>query len=150
MTSWPLRKVKKTDAHELNHWLSDTMHNFHLTKGSEQYVKLSKSARMAQDATSTQSAHELDAQVQAIQQVKDTVGEEMYNTFDWTDLFQVHRSLASNFRVYSRFGKYVLQDANFDEMMKRFARRLHREGLLTQKMRKLPTRAQFMKLEKDI
>jgi hypothetical protein len=142
--------IKGTIAHELNHWLSDTMHNFYITNSIGKYSKMTYGERMAHDATETQSQHELEAQVQSIQTLKDVVGEDVYKKFDWVDLFKHRLSLNSNFKVFSKYAIKILDDADFDNMMKRLARRLHREGLLTRKMRKLPSRAQFAKFEQNI
>lgn len=143
--------IKGTIAHELNHWLSDTLHNRNitnlLTRKKEQFAKEGPVA----NSFLYQMPHELDSQIHAIQQIKDSVGDEAYATFTWEDLFKAKSSLMSNFNFDDvRRGRTVIGEKEFKRVMRYFAKRLHREGLLTRPMRKLLTRNAFISMQNRI
>jgi hypothetical protein len=143
--------IKGTIAHELNHWLSDTLYNGNVTT-----LITRKKASFAKEGLGLssfmdQTPQELDSQIHAIQQIRDSVGDEAYAAFSWEDLFKAKSSLLSNFHFNDpRRGRSVLGEKEFRRVMKYFAKRLHREGLLTKPMRKLLTRNDFISINNRI
>jgi len=129
--------LKGTIAHELSHWVNDSLNNWAVSI---------ENVRRKRDGLddSNQMQAELDAQIHNIAQIKHSLGD-AYEAFTWTDLFQTENSLTSNFQVFHRGKPITLGPKDFDKMMRRFAQRMRREGLLTKPMQKLMTRTEFVR-----
>lgn len=131
--------IKGSIYHELSHWLNDTFHN-------QQIKKMIKRAGETGDYSITKKGHqyttltdyELDAQIHAVKQVKRD-NNKKYDQIDWKELMILKPALHLAFERAAFSNEY-------DEYMKRFTKRLHREKLLNKKLQNIPSDKEMMLL----
>jgi hypothetical protein len=126
--------LRGTIAHELSHWMDDSLHGRHIARKSLRAMERGTPVdpRYAQ---MSQSPIELNAQVHAVRDMRDKLGD-AFEDLTWRDLLVRKPSLAFNLvRVGS--------EAAYQDVMRRFVQRLHREGLLAAGLRRIPTWAQM-------
>ena len=75
---------------------------------------------------------EFNAQVHSLKAMRKQIGKQAFDRMSWIEMFTRKSSLASNFRGYR-------DEAEYEVAMKRFVKRLHREGLLGKKLKKIPS-----------
>lgn len=137
--------VKATISHELSHWISDSLYSQNVAK----HLKIAREMGGyymgdygGKFPSVRQHPMEIDAQIHGIKEVQRQIGKRAYNKMTWLELFHMKGSLLSNFKAK---GNRPLFKKEYESMIKRFAKRLHREGLLGNGMRKLPTHAQMLR-----
>jgi len=124
-------RVKSTISHELSHWLSDTLHNKHMTnlfilakelKQPELVLLKQKNVNM--------TYFEIDAQIHAIKNLK-KLNLKNWNNMTLTDIAFKYTSLKSIVRdLYIHYGKEIL-----DIWQKNLIKRMAREKLLGKNMK---------------
>ena len=125
--------IKGTIYHEVSHWLNDTFHNKNISKLLIKAREEGNINQLKQGHSNVNlTFYELDAQVHALKQLKRTYKKE-YDNFGYEDIIKYKSSFLGVFRAASRNKK------EYDEFMKNFVKRLHREGLLTDKLKKIPS-----------
>lgn len=121
--------VKGTFQHELTHWIDDTLHNKFIHK------KLLDKNIKGRHNSVNHSFFEINAQIHKIKQLKRDLGEK-YNELDWFGLMKKLTSLITNFQRFRN-------DKEYNELMRKVVLRLQREGLMTDKLRKIPDRMEM-------
>lgn len=132
-------RMLSTIRHELSHWIDDSLHNLHLKKSFQQFNKFqddmasgkidSEKLKKVQTRIVNKgksdiylSHIEVTAMVNQIDEVRDRLGEDVYNRLSWGDLLV---------RVPTLSGL----DARYGEKFRRIIfTRMSREGLLTPKI----------------
>jgi hypothetical protein len=125
-------RIKSTIAHELSHWLNDTMHNFHITKLIGTTRELAKPEILLLHKKDVNMTHfEIDAQIHGIKQLK------MAHRKDWdkmtlADVFMEYNALRfMGGNIYQKYGKEI-----GDIWQKAVIKRMAREKLLGKNMKK--------------
>jgi len=118
-----LSTMKASIAHELSHWIQDSLHNRHINKK----LKIAKEKGFGNIDVSTPI--ELDAQIHNFRQLYRKYWKS-WDTLSFVDVFKLNPALLSVIRV-------MIYNKNFKEWLKKFILRLNREGLLGEKMRKI-------------
>jgi hypothetical protein len=125
-------RIKSTIAHEISHWLNDTMHNFHITKTIGKVRDLGNPEILLLHKKDVNMTHfEIDAQIHGIKQLK------MAHRKDWdkmtlADVFMEYNSLRfMGGSIYQKYGKKI-----GDVWQKAVAKRMAREKLLGKNMKK--------------
>jgi len=139
--------VKGTIAHELSHWLNDSLHGKAVARTLAVVREKGVEAASGKFLTMRQHPIEIDAQVHAVREVRREMGKRAYDKLTWPDLFRKKNSLPGNFR--DNRGQPLLPK-QYNDTMKRLVKRLHREGLLGKGMKRLPTYAQMLGVLKGI
>lgn len=137
--------IKGSIYHELSHWLDDTLHNRHITKMLNRAGENERHAReiMTQGhGNVNQTWYEIEAQIHSIKQMKRDNKKE-WEMFTWTDVLQQKSPFVGTVRQ-------SLQNAEYDDYMKHLVKRMHREGLLTRNLQKIPSRQEMWKLVNKI
>lgn len=129
-------RIKRSIAHELSHWISDSTHNRYLYDIMNS-VKVSPGSKnklkklLKKEKALLLTHFEIDAQVHDVLQIKRKVGNEKWNSMSFDDLLDY----ASNTKdSYENIKSFIGKDVAF-EWKKRFLKRLNREGLLGDNMR---------------
>jgi len=123
--------LKGSIAHELNHWIKDSLHGGFMLGAVQSYAK--KRAKGKGVPNVNQTSFEIDSQVEAIRYIKRELGKRAFDKLSWEELAVTKPSLASNFIAWGR-----LTHAQFDDVMKLFIKRMARENLLGKGLRKKP------------
>lgn len=127
-------KIIGTISHELSHWISDTLHNKHISKlidvamelNSNEILKLGK-----KDVNMTY--FEIDAQVHAVKAIKQNHTKKQWDALTIDDLFIAYPSLHNTGTTLKAYGKDIL-----NIWLKLLMKRLAREKLLGKKMKRFP------------
>lgn len=126
-------KIKSSIYHEISHWLNDTLHNLNIMRRAEkaiEYKSLKPVLGKHKDVNLTD--FEVDAQVHAIKQMK-RQNRKRWDELTWYDLTTMNPSLREIFRKL-----FFITQKERKEYFKRLMKRLHRENLLGDKMKKSP------------
>ena len=126
--------IKGTIYHELAHWADDVLHGRFIAKGLKraQEKGTGREAGFGRYAKVTHTPMEFNAQVHSLKAMRKQIGKQAFDRMSWIEMFTRKSSLASNFRGYR-------DEAEYEVAMKRFVKRLHREGLLGKKLKKIPS-----------
>ncbi len=123
--------IKKTIAHELSHWASDTTHNRYIDKmlikaqeTDDKNVTLTGKAKIP-----GQTHYELDATIHGLKQQK-RAHSKTWNKMDLKDLIFLDPTLYAIGSQIARMGQ-----KEFDLWQKDLVKRMQREKLLGKKMR---------------
>jgi predicted SprT family Zn-dependent metalloprotease len=143
------KSIRGTIAHELTHWISDSIRNSHLKKTIADIDKaindLNKKFNKASNHEHKKEAekklfdfqiaslHEQDAYVHAIKEIKRSYTQEKWDKLRTEDLVNIKPSF---FSVFNRFTAYP--EEVYFAFYKRFFGRLAKEGLLGKNMRPIP------------
>ncbi len=124
-------RIKSTIAHELSHWLNDTMHNFHITKTIGKVRELGKPEILLLHKKDVNMTHfEIDAQIHGIKQLKMKYRRK-WDEMSLKEVFFAYNSLRfMGSQIYAKYGKKV-----GDIWQKALVKRMGREGLLGKNMR---------------
>lgn len=129
--------IKASIAHELSHWMDDTLHKQGIraivskhqsdtNKAGGDYIKRKNLLTKFQ----LTSQHEIDAQVHAFVEMKNSVDQETWDQLSFNDLYRKK----SNFtHMVERING--LPETDIDDYIRKFMSRLNREGLLGKNMR---------------
>jgi len=121
------RFMKTTIYHELSHWLSDTLHNNHLTKGVDQAIK--KKGSVSQHYKTSDmifSKIEMDAYINGLAYLKKLIGQKEWDIYKFNTIFSIYPALQT-----------IIHDSNKNAIVmfkKNLYKRMHREGLLGKNM----------------
>jgi hypothetical protein len=122
--------IKATIAHELSHWISDCLHNKHITKLLHKAMDLnSKEVLLLRQKNVNMTYFEIDAQVHSIKTLK------FLHKGDWDNLtftdvvMQYPAMLKLMVLIKDKFGSDIL-----NIWQKFLLKRLHRESLLGKNM----------------
>jgi len=128
--------IKTAIAHELSHWIQDSVHNYYLSNMMQKAHDLDDNDIMLLKQKTINMTHfELDAQIHAIKDLKDRVGDE-WETLSLNDLFSMYSSLhAIAVEVYGK----EKDEKSLYIWVKYLVKRMSREGILGKNMRKYPT-----------
>lgn len=125
------KKIKSTIAHELSHWLNDTLHNYHITDLSKLSTTLNDDDIFKLKKHHVSLTHfEIDAQIHGIKNLKNNCSRTwdqmtMYSVFiNYTSLTQILIT------VTKKYGKDVA-----DVWQKNLMKRMARENLLGKNMK---------------
>jgi len=123
--------VKSTIAHELSHWINDSLHNRFANKLADLVKKYNNPELWNLGEKDVNLTYfEIDAQIHGIKSIKKLKGH-LWDSMKMDDLFMEYPSLRSiGNRVYHLYGKDVLEIWE-----KNFLKRMHREGLLGKNMK---------------
>jgi hypothetical protein len=127
-----LERLKYALAHELSHWISDSLHNKHIESiidrandlNDAEYMKLKK-----QDVNMTY--FEIDAIIHSIKEMKRRYSEEEWNNLTFRDIMLDYTALNTVDNLLKE--RYGLEVALI--WQKNLFQRMHREGLLGKNMR---------------
>lgn len=124
-------RIQSTIAHEISHWLNDTMHNFHITKDLRITRELNKPEFMKLHNKDVNMTHfEVDAQIHGIKQLKMQYRKK-WDEFTLADVYFKYNSLRyMGGQIYQNYGKEV-----GDIWQKLIVKRMAREKLLGKKMK---------------
>ena len=129
-------------AHEISHWIDDTLHNYHIKGKVEKARELddtrgphsSKSKKITARLSDQLSAHEINAQIHQMKEVKNKISPERWDSLTIEELIDINPSTSSTKE------KLILKDVSLYQKWKRLLlTRLHREGLLGKAMAKALT-----------
>lgn len=134
-------RAKTTMAHELSHWISDSLHNFYLTKTTKTAWELQKPEILLLHKKDVNMTHfEIDAQVHAIKQLKAS-NKKQWDSLTLVDLFTMYQSLIGVASGVVRYGEDVL-----NIWQKALVKRMAREKILGKNMRKFVTPQELKKI----
>jgi hypothetical protein len=124
-------RVKSTISHELSHWLSDTLHNKHMTNLFILAKELEQPELVLLKQKNVNMTYfEIDAQIHAIKNLK-KLNLKNWNNMTLTDIAFKYTSLKSIVRdLYIHYGKEIL-----DIWQKNLIKRMAREKLLGKNMK---------------
>ena len=135
-------KVKASIAHELSHWISDTKHNFHISKLLKTAHELSKPDIVLLHKKNVNMTYfEIDAFVHAIKQVR-SAHRKKWDSYNIEDLFSLYPSL---FQIATELLRAYNKDV-LDVWQKSLLKRLAREKLLGKGMKNFITPQAIRKL----
>lgn len=125
-------RAKESIAHEISHWLNDTMHNYHISDLVVTAQELNRPDMLKLGKKNVNMTHfELDAQIHAIKQLKMKYKKDIWNLKTLRDVFIEYASLWSIAQgLYKEHGKEV-----FNIWQKALIKRMDREKLLGKNMR---------------
>jgi len=128
-------KLKATIAHELSHWISDSLYNSQIKKTINLAIKLDKHIKEVLRVEDVNMSYfEIDAQIHGIKQIKRKKNK-YWDTYTLTDLFFMYPPLrATTTALYNKYSKEVL-----DIWLKNLITRMNRENLLGKNMKKFPS-----------
>ena len=136
------KSIKGTIYHELSHWADDALHGFYITKKLDVAKEHGRPGQVkGKFSKSTHTPLELNAQVHAVKEIRRQIGKREFDKMMWRDLFQAKASIMANFMWFDDAADYM-------DTMKRFVKRLNREGLLGKKLRKIPSYQQMQLLQR--
>lgn len=124
--------IKGSIAHELNHWLDDTLHNKFITK-SIISGKFKYSEEMATAYTRKQTKNigatnfEINSQVISFKEILNKYGQEKYDSFTMLDIYVIKPQLG--------FLVAAMNKSDYQYYVKKLYPRLMREKLLGKKMK---------------
>lgn len=114
--------VKGTIAHELSHWINDSLHNRQLTKS------VKKGDLLLGKKSSRATTIEIDAQIHALKTQREIVGKATWDTWSFDDLMEFGDSLKYNQMATRRTGEDK-------QWQKDLLRRMEREKILGKNMK---------------
>jgi hypothetical protein len=123
--------IKGSIAHELSHWIDDSLHNKHITK-ELQKMKSSNKPKFSPTEWAFTTNHELDANIHAIASLKDKYGD-TWDNMQFIDMINLKPSLVLLFKSLTK-----LSHSQYNNFIKRFFGRLVRENLLGNNMKPVP------------
>lgn len=135
--------VKGTIAHELSHWISDSLYNGHIGKRLAS-VRDNGNARGFFSGVN-QEHFEIDAQIHAIREIARQAGEEKFNKMGWKDLMMAKSSLRSNFKIDG----LPMSRKQYSKTMKTVLKRLNREGLLGDGLKSIPSYSEYVNMVRN-
>jgi hypothetical protein len=126
--------LKGSIAHELSHWLDNTLHNKHLEKEIKKYqASVDKNKPKYSPAEWAYiTNHEIDANIHAIASLKDKYNKR-WDTMSFLDVLNLKPSLVHLFKSIGT----KLSKKQYDNFIKRFFGRLARENMLGKNMKPL-------------
>ena len=117
-------RIKGSIHHELIHWIDDTMNNNHIKTKIASFIK--NKSRNIKNKSVNISKFEINAQMGNIQQLKNVVGEEVWNDIGFIDMILKSSPLTHvNISLNNEDRKIWHRDLK---------KRMYREGLLGKKM----------------
>jgi hypothetical protein len=125
-------RIKSTLAHEVSHWMNDTLHNFHITKLLKTTRELGKPEILKLHKKDVNMTHfEIDAQIHGLKQLKMQHRKD-WDTLELKDIYLKYASLRFTAgQIYKEYGKEV-----GDIWQKMIVKRMAREKLLGKNMKK--------------
>ena len=108
-------QVKQLIRHELTHWMDDSLRNFHLTK------KAAKGQIKSRDEDVIEY-YEVEAIIHQVDQLKKMLGRERFENLTWKHFMKFTPDIKFNIEEQPGF-------------LKKFIKRMNREGLYTDRMR---------------
>jgi hypothetical protein len=133
--------IKGSIYHELSHWLNDSLHDKNITKllnRAAEHVGHEWDIMKQGHGNVNQTFIEIDAQIHSIKQIKRD-NKKTWNDITWTDIVQLKSPFLGVI-------KQSILNNEYDEYMKHMLKRMHREGLLTRKLQKIPAANVMWKL----
>jgi len=124
------KSIKGSIYHELAHWIDDSKHNFHITKGLKKSAEIGNTDNMKRDGSNLFTDYEIEAQVHAIKQLKREFNKS-WDVLSWNDIIQFKPSFNVIKTELHRSGSKVQKNYH-----KRMVKRLNREKLLGKLMQK--------------
>jgi hypothetical protein len=122
-------RIKGTIAHELSHWMNDTLNNKHIANLLIIAKELSDPEILKLKQANVNMTHfELDAQIHALKQIKAN-NRKLWDTWTLYDVFQIYTSLNS---IASSLKNNPVA---FDLWQKALIKRMAREKILGKNMR---------------
>ncbi|MDX8383283.1 MAG: hypothetical protein R8M45_04320 [Ghiorsea sp.] len=120
-------KLKNSIAHELAHWLQDTLHNRHLSKIMKRATNADnrntgEQIRNQFHKSVALTDYEVDSHIHQIKQLKRNISDDVWATMSIMDMINQDSSLAGIYDSLIRKEK--------KEWLKHLAKRLNREGLM--------------------
>lgn len=127
-------RIKSTIAHELSHWIDDSLHNNHihnlLSRAND--LKNSDILKLGQKNVSM-TYFEIEAQIHGIKNLK-KIKKKIWDTLTLTDVFFIYSSLRSIvIKILSEYDESVV-----NIWLKNLIKRMSRGGLLGKNMTKFP------------
>jgi len=124
--------IKSTIAHELSHWLSDSIHNQNLKKLLSKLNKKYKNSSKSFPEIEFQFTmwHEIDANIHTIKQLKRNYSQKEWNKLSFNDLLNMKPSFGVMKKLINQLKPEQIQ--NFKKL---FFGRLARENLLGDNMK---------------
>lgn len=131
---------KATIYHELSHWISDSLHNSHITNivkhvvnepNRDKAIKLKNLGKYDVGET----YYEIDAQIHGIKQIKRSKTDSEWNNMSLDDLFYLYPSLNS---IKNKL-KRSPNDNELYNWIRALITRMNREGLLGKNMTDFPS-----------
>jgi len=112
-------RMKATISHELNHWVSDTLNNFHITKRS----------KTIPSGLENSTDYEIDSQIYGIAEIK-RKHQANWDTMTLLEVFELYPTLSL---VYTQMKKHSIKELK--NWLRKLIKRMVRENLLGKKMR---------------
>lgn len=126
-------RIKALIAHELTHWIDDTLHNQKVIKATDKYLQSLGTDETENERLTNEyqffSELEVQAIVNEISNTRDNQLEE-YSRWSWNDLKREHMAL----NVVMQKAEETLSKEERSGFMKLFLRRMSRENLITPNM----------------
>lgn len=121
--------MKGIIAHELAHWIDDALHNRHIAKAVTAVMDKKAPLPFAHSVPGgSQHPVEIEAQVHAMREIKRSLGKRAFDKITWKDVYAYKPSIGLMLKT---------DRAGYMPFMKRFIKRLHREGLLGKGLREI-------------
>lgn len=124
--------IKGTIYHELAHWADDSLHGRHISKALSKVRETGGQSVLRGRTRPARSPIEINAYIHSIKQVRREMGKRVFEKMSWMDLINGKAQLGAIFRG-------LKTDREYEVLRKDLLKRLNREGLLTRRLRKLPT-----------
>jgi hypothetical protein len=127
-----LNRLRYALAHELSHWISDSLHNSHIEKIIDRANELNKADYMKLKKHDVNMTYfEIDALVHSIKDMKRNYTQEEWDNMSLEDIMLDYTALYSVDQILKE--RYGLEVSLI--WQKNLIQRMHREGLLGKKMR---------------
>ena len=125
-------KIKSTIAHELSHWISDSMFGFQITKLIDLAAELNSGEVLKLHKRDVDLTYfEVDAIIHGIKALKSKLGNKEWDTLTFEQVGELYTALWSVIKKLGNYGPGVV--AIYKKMI---LKRMHREKLLGKNMRK--------------
>ena len=125
-------KIKATIAHELSHWISDSTHNFELSKLVNLAAELKSGEVLKLHKKNINMTYfEVDAIIHGIKAVKSKLGNKKWDTLTFEQVGELYPSLWSVIKNLEQYGKDVVEIYK-----KSVLKRMARENMIGKNMRK--------------
>jgi len=122
--------LKTTVAHELTHWLDDTLYGKSIKRAVDKFNKQPKTPQNIKKFKTT-STHEINSLVHELKQLKRNFTQNEWDAFTFQDLAQYKPRYGSTFREI----KSILSTQDVNNFKKQLYNRLNREGLISKAMK---------------
>jgi len=122
---------KGTIAHELTHWIDDSLHNEFITKRVNKAKEKGEQIK-GNLADVNHSNFEVNSQIHAMKSIRKGMKKKEFDKINWETFFKLKSSFVSNFKNFRT-------EDDYDKFVKAFVSRLHREKILPKGMQRILT-----------